>query len=190
MSILQPPPAPIIAPTVPDMPDAPSKAMGNYGSSSNNTRNNKGSLYSLDDTTLFNIRGLPTFPNKRRRTQQPAFEDVPDLSLPEPANIRQNVFGTVTKRKADTRIATNMESHNISDNNGSGSLELTRIKRRCTEDIAQFPVPGAEDTKTVTFGDTTIIPTRSMESLKLHDDNNIDDGSTSLEGWQRPTGRA
>ncbi|KAF7916169.1 uncharacterized protein EAE98_010754 [Botrytis deweyae] len=200
MSNPKPPPAPVISPITSDNPNLPTATMGrksssiyflqpmsNYGSSSNANRDNDTNFYaSIEHGILLGLRGLPHTSSKRRKHQARLIEEIPEFSLPEPANTRSvegsGAFNTPTKRKADESIAKNTELGDLTENHGGGTIELRGTKRRASDSV-KAALGGAES-KTVSFRrETSVIPTRSLEDLKL--DDNFVDGDESEAGKRK-----
>ncbi|KAF7857253.1 hypothetical protein EAF04_009494 [Stromatinia cepivora] len=194
----KPPPAPVLAPTIPSTPttNTPSKPMGrksssiffhqpttNSNSSSNNSnRNNDRSLFvSVEGTMFLDIRGLPTTSNKRRKNlHTPVLEDVPDLSLPGPAN-RRVVHGHYgvdikTRRKDKHYGVMNTEALDLAGDEDGGTLGVIASKKRVLEGVEMLG-RGAGKRNSVVVGGSDGVPTRGMEDLKL-DDEDVDDGDS------------
>ncbi|TGO29217.1 hypothetical protein BPAE_0017g00230 [Botrytis paeoniae] len=199
MSNPKPPPAPVISPITSDKPNLPTVPMGrksssifflqpmsNCGSSSSANRDNDTNYYaSIEHGILLGLRGLSHISKKSRKQQTQLTEEIPVLSLPEPANTRSvegsGAFNTSTKRKADESIAKNTEFGDLAENHGDGTLESKGIKRRASDSI-EMALYGAEESKTVSFRrETSVIPTRSLKELKLDDDFVDGDGSRAGE---------
>ncbi|TGO62283.1 hypothetical protein BOTNAR_0116g00200 [Botryotinia narcissicola] len=198
MSNPKPPAAPVISPMTSDNPNLPTAPMGrksssiyfhqptsNYGSSSNANRDNDTDFYaSIEHSILLGLRGLPQASKKRRKHQVQLIEEIPELVLPDPANTRSvegsGAFNTSTKRRADESIAKNTEFGDLAESRG-GRLESKRIKRRASDSVT-MTLRGAEASKTVSFRkETSVIPIRSFEELKLDDDFVEGDGSRAGE---------
>ncbi|TGO87566.1 hypothetical protein BPOR_0218g00120 [Botrytis porri] len=198
MSNPKPPAAPIILPITPDKPNLPTAPMGrksssiyfnqplpNYGSSSNANRDNDVDFYaSIEHGILLGLRGLPQTSKKRRKHQVQLIEEIPEFSLPGPANTRSveesGAFNTSTKRKADGSIAKNTGFDGLAENHG-GTSESKRIKRRASGSVKKT-LRVAKESKTVSFRrETSVIPTRILEELKLDDDSVDGDGSEAGE---------
>ncbi|KAF5869189.1 uncharacterized protein Bfra_011732 [Botrytis fragariae] len=199
MSNSKPPAAPVISPITSDTPNLPTAPMGrksssiyfhqptsNDGSSSNANRDNDTDFYaSIEHGILLGLRGLPHTSKKRRKHQVQLIEEIPEFSLPGPANTRSvegsGAFNTSTKRTADESIAKNTEFGDLAENHGGGTLKSKRIKRRASDSVT-MTLRRAEESKTVSFRrETSVIPTRSLEELKLDDDFVDGDGSRAGE---------
>ncbi|TGO36854.1 hypothetical protein BHYA_0113g00280 [Botrytis hyacinthi] len=198
MSNPKPPAAPVILPITSDYPNLPTAPMGrksssiyshqptsDYGSSSNANRDNDTDFYaSIEHGILLGLRGLPQTSKNRRKHQVQLIDEIPEFFLPEPANAGSvegsGAFNTSTKRRADESIAKNTEFGDFAENRG-GTLKSKRIKRRVSDSVA-MTLRGAEASKTVSFRrETSVIPTRSFEELKLDDDFVDGDGSRAGE---------
>ncbi|KAF7950027.1 hypothetical protein EAE96_007330 [Botrytis aclada] len=198
MSNLKPPSAPIILPVSSEEPNRPTAPMGrknssiffhqpmsNRGSSSNADRNNDTNLYaSFEHGILLDLRGLPNTSKKSRKQQNQLIEEIPVLFVPEAANTRNTdgsgAFNASSKRKADESIAKSTEFGDLAENHGDGMFKLKGTKRRASDSV-KMALCGAEVIKKVSFRrETSVIPTKSLEELKLDDD--FVDGDESKAG--------
>lgn len=136
---------------------------------------------------LLGLRGLPYTSNKRHKQQAQLLEveEIPEFCLPGPANARSvegsNAFNTSTKRKAGESIAKDTDSGYLARNNGGETFGSMTMKRRAS-DAFKMALCAAEESKIVSFGETSVIPTRGLEELKLDDDSVNGDGSKAGGG--------
>ncbi|ATZ56226.1 hypothetical protein BCIN_13g00740 [Botrytis cinerea B05.10] len=201
MSNPKPPPAPLILPIASDKPNLPSAPIGRKrssiffhqpiskcGSSSSVNRDNDTNFHaSIEHGMLLGLRGLPYTSNKRHKQQAQLLEveEIPEFCLPGPANARSvegsNAFNTSTKRKAGESIAKDTDSGYLARNNGGETFGSMTMKRRAS-DAFKMALCAAEESKIVSFGETSVIPTRGLEELKLDDDSVNGDGSKAGGG--------
>ncbi|TEY86696.1 hypothetical protein BOTCAL_0004g00500 [Botryotinia calthae] len=205
MSNPKPPPAPVILPIASDKPNLPSAPIGrkrssiffhqpiskcgssSSSSSSSTNRDNDTNFHAfIEHGILLGLSGLPHTSNKRQKQQAQLLEvkEIPEFCLPEPAKARSvegsGAFNTSTKRKAGESIAKDTDSGYPAGSNGGETFGSMTMKRRAS-DAFKMALCAAEESKIVSFGETSVIPTRGLEELKLDDDSVNVDGSKAGE---------